>query len=103
MPIQYADDEACFSEASRGSSEVPEKPWYPVKPEGFGPWIERAYGESLPQDLSGEVEIFALSDWNRKRKSMGSRGPVGDFSFDDIGTEPNTVDNFICAYAIEED
>jgi hypothetical protein len=103
MPVvMIAVVEACFGEASRAASEAPEKPWYPVRPEGFGPWIERDYGEPLPENLKAHTEIYGLSTWSRERNGFGSHGRIEEFLFDDIGTKPGTIDNFICAYAIKE-
>ena len=72
-------------------------PWYPEKPEGYGPWIERKNGD---KNIPGPyAEVFALSDYCREFKMCGAKGKSRIFTWNCSLEDPNS--NYICAYCVK--
>ena len=73
------------------------EPWYPPKPDGYGPWIERKDGDPIPD----ATEVIGLTNTQRSRKCGAFRAPSGGFWWNSAA-KGGRGNEYICAYAIKE-
>jgi hypothetical protein len=73
------------------------EPWYPPKPDSYGPWIERKDGDPIPN----APEVIGLTNAQRSHKWAATQAPSGVFWWNSAA-KGGRGNHYICAYAIKE-